>query len=145
MQDPRATGSPSPTPPTPKPYAQTSAKGAQKPCGVTTERCPSHDKKAWERTPSDATHPQSARRLTKLTPPIDKQPGAAPDARKSLTTSRLPTNKMSAGCCDTDSPWLSWSYWFEPLYTRARKRTIEEQEMIEACTTPRHGRSSFDE
>ena len=53
--------------------------------------------------------------------------------------------KMTAGCCDTDSPWLSWSYWFEPLYTRARKRTIEEQEMIEACTTPRSGRTSFDE
>ena len=59
-----------------------------------------------------------------------------------------PTHKnanMSAGCCDADSPWLSWSYWFEPLYTRARKRTIEEQEMIEACTTPRSGRTSFDE
>ena len=52
---------------------------------------------------------------------------------------------MTAGCCDSDSPWLSWSYWFEPLYTRARKRTIEEQEMIEACTTPRSGRTSFDE
>ena len=52
---------------------------------------------------------------------------------------------MTAGCCDTDSPWLSWSWWFEPLYTRARKRTIEEQEMIEACTTPRSGRTSFDE
>ena len=61
---------------------------------------------------------------------------------------QAPTHKnanMSAGCCDTDSPWLSWSYWFEPLYTRARKRTIEEQEMIEACTTPRSGRTSFDE
>ena len=55
------------------------------------------------------------------------------------------TSDASPGCCDTASPWLSWSWWFEPLYTRARKRTVEEQEMIEACTTPRSGRTSFDE
>ena len=52
---------------------------------------------------------------------------------------------MSAGCCDTDSPWLSWSYWFEPLHTLSRRRSQAEQEMIEACTTPRSGRTSFDE
>ena len=55
-----------------------------------------------------------------------------------------PENTAPAGCCDA-GPWLSWSWWWQPLYTRARKRTVEEQEMIEACTTPRSGRTSFDE
>ena len=71
-------------------------------------------------------------------------PPRSSEETNNLTPSQNNT-KMTAGCCDTDSPWLSWSYWFEPLYTRARKRTIEEQEMIEACTTPRSGRTSFDE
>ena len=52
---------------------------------------------------------------------------------------------MAAGCCDTDSPWLSWSFWFEPLRGYTRQRSQAEQEMIEACTTPRSGRTSFDE
>ena len=65
-----------------------------------------------------------------------QQKGAHHMIKKPGSSPQNDTN-MTAGCCDTDSPWLSWSYWFEPLYTRARKRTIEEQEMIEACTTPR--------
>ena len=82
---------------------------------------PSRDKTAWELTaPSDATYPQSANNLT-------------------------PPKTMSAGCCDADSPWLSWSYWFEPLRGYTRGRSQAEQEMIEACTTPRSGRTSFDE
>ena len=52
---------------------------------------------------------------------------------------------MSAGCCDDSPLWMSWSYWFEPLSPLTRRRSQAEQEMIEACTTPRSGRTSFDE
>ena len=57
-----------------------------------------------------------------------------------------PKNTMSAdaGCCDA-GPWLSWSWWWEPIHTLSRRRSQAEQEMIEACTTPRSGRTSFDE
>ena len=110
---PRATGSPSPTPPT----LQTIRSDV---------RDEAKNRAGWQKT--GAHHMINS--LGALPPP--------PHSSQNNT-------KMSAGCCDTDSPWLSWSYWFEPLYTRARKRTIEEQEMIEACTTPRSGRTSFDE
>ena len=54
------------------------------------------------------------------------------------------TSDASPGCCDA-SPWLSWSWWWEPLSPLTRRRSQAEQEMIEACTTPRSGRTSFDE
>ena len=57
-----------------------------------------------------------------------------------------PKNTMSAdaGCCDA-SPWMSWNWWWEPIRGYTRQRSQAEQEMIEACTTPRSGRTSFDE
>ena len=57
-----------------------------------------------------------------------------------------PQNTMSAdaGCCDA-SPWMSWNWWWEPIRGYTRQRSQAEQEMIEACTTPRSGRTSFDE
>ena len=78
---------------------------------------------------------------------INSLGSAAPRApRRTREAQNKPKNTMSAdaGCCDS-SPWMSWSWWWEPVFVRPRKRTIEEQEMIEACTTPRKGRTSFDE
>ena len=70
----------------------------------------------------------------------DKTAGSAPHAPAK------PKNTMSAdaGCCDA-SPWMSWNWWWEPIRGYTRQRSQAEQEMIEACTTPRSGRTSFDE
>ena len=54
------------------------------------------------------------------------------------------TMSADAGCCDA-SPWMSWNWWWEPIRGYTRQRSQAEQEMIEACTTPRSGRTSFDE
>ena len=54
------------------------------------------------------------------------------------------TSDASPGCCDA-SPWMSWNWWWEPIRGYTRQRSQAEQEMIEACTTPRTGRTSFDE
>ena len=73
----------------------------------------------------------------------DKQRERAP---KQLHAPAKPKNTMSAdaGCCDA-SPWMSWNWWWEPIRGYTRQRSQAEQEMIEACTTPRSGRTSFDE
>ena len=78
------------------------------------------------------------------------RPGSAPQTASHTRDARvelhepMATENASAGCCDA-SPWMSWSYWFEPLRGYTRGRSQAEQEMIEACTTPRSGRTSFDE
>ena len=77
------------------------------------------------------------------------QPHATPRTPKAReeTNNLTPQNNtnMTAGCCDDSPLWMSWSYWFEPLRGYTRGRSQAEQEMIEACTTPRSGRTSFDE
>ena len=127
MPDPRATDSPSPTPPTLK----------------TIRADLRHTRKPIVRGHNRKVPPHH----------VIKQPGSAlpqatprtPKARRRLTTSLLPDKKMSAGCCDAASPWMSWNWWWEPIRGYTRQRSQAEQEMIEACTTPRSGRTSFDE
>ena len=75
---------------------------------------------------------------------INTVPGSAPPERRHAPAKPQNTMSADAGCCDA-SPWMSWSWWWEPIHTLSRRRSQAEQEMIEACTTPRSGRTSFDE
>ena len=75
----------------------------------------------------------------------EHRPPPTREAREE-TNNLTPPKTMSAdaGCCDA-SPWMSWNWWWEPIRGYTRQRSQAEQEMIEACTTPRSGRTSFDE
>ena len=77
-------------------------------------------------------------------PSRDKTAGSAPPERRHAPAKPKHTMSADAGCCDA-SPWMSWNWWWEPIRGYTRQRSQAEQEMIEACTTPRSGRTSFDE
>ncbi len=120
---PRATGSPPPTPPTLKTIRADVRDEAKSRAGSPLLLPPSHDKQPGSDPPRAATH---------------RDVHARPTPRSAMTSDASP------GCCDA-SPWLSWNWWWEPIHTLSRRRSQAEQEMIEACTTPRSGRTSFDE